>query len=541
MTTLTAMLDEVAATHPDVAARFWTESETITYAELAAASRAMAAGLVARGVARGEPVGLLCPNAPEFLTGLFAVLAAGGAAVPLPLPMSGSGSGGYARKLAAIAGASRMRRVLVSHRFGTLGDLGGLETISTAGPFAGGGPLPPVGPDDLAIVQFTSGSTALPKGVRLTHRNVVSGLLAIREGIALGQRDGGGFWLPLFHDMGLFGTLSAVLIGIPAHVWSPLSFVKNPGRWLREFAESRATITAMPNFGYDHLLALVEPEEAAAYDLRHVRIMFNGAEPIRYESVRAFTERFAPAGLAPEAMFGVYGMAEATLAVTFPPLGRPPRFDWVDRDALAGTGRAVPAAPGAAGARAVAGVGRPVAGVRLRIVDPATGHDLPDGAVGEILIQGAPVTSGYLVAGAADAAAAAEPFADGWLRTGDLGYRRSGEVFVTGRSKEMITVRGANFYPQDVEAVARETPGVFKGRCVAVAAPSGEEEMLLIAESALTGPDADALAADLRSRVGAELGLTAVTVHLVRPRSIPRTSSGKVQRLAARDLLSPAI
>jgi acyl-CoA synthetase (AMP-forming)/AMP-acid ligase II len=408
-----------------------------------------------------------------------------------------------------------------------------IETSARPGTAAGTGALPAVGPDDLAIVQFTSGSTARPKGVRLTHRNVVSGLSAISEGIGLGQGDGGGFWLPLFHDMGLFGTLSAVFAGIPAHIWSPLSFVKNPARWLREFAASGATITAMPNFGYDQLLGAVSADEAAEFDLRHWRISFNGAEPISHDSVQAFLERFAPAGFAPETMFGVYGMAEATLAVTFPPLGRAPLFEWVDRAELAATGLAVPVGRDAPGARAIAGVGRPVAGLRLRIADPDTGTDRPDGEVGEILIQGAPVTPGYLSQPVTD------DFVDGWLRTGDLGYRRGDEVFVTGRRKEMIIVRGANVYPQDVEAVAREVPGVFRRRCVAVAAPDGSESMLVIAESTLAGAEADALRAGLAARIGAELGLAAVTVHLVAPRSIPRTSSGKVQRLAARDLLVP--
>ncbi|MEV0621409.1 fatty acyl-AMP ligase [Nonomuraea sp. NPDC050404] len=557
--TLTAMLDRSAAESPEVAARFWSESETIIYRELAERARSMAGGLLREGVRRGEPVGVLCPNAPEFLVGLFAVLYAGGAAAPLPLPLSGGGrqAASYPGRLRAVAQASGMSRILLSHRFGGLaGDLAdglpGITVLATdtlgsepdglpAATAQGGLPevtapdgLPEVTAQDAAIVQFTSGSTAAPKGVRLTHGNVVAGLAAISEGIALGPGDGGGFWLPLFHDMGLFGTLSAVLSGIPAHVWSPLSFVRNPARWLGEFAGSGATITAMPNFGYDHLLAAVTPEEAADFDLRHWRIAFNGAEPISQESVTAFVERFAPAGLRPETVFGVYGMAEATLAVTFPPLGREPLFEWVDRDTLSGTGRAVPAEPGAQGSRAVAGVGRPVSGLRLRVADPMTGQEREEGVVGEILIQGDPVTSGYLTA---EPGADADAFIDGWLRTGDLGYLRGAELFVTGRRKEMITVRGANFYPQDVEAAARDTPGLFRGRCVAAAAPDGSQSMLLIAETTLTGADAEALTTALRTRIGAELGLSEVSVHLVAPRSIPRTSSGKVQRLAARELL----
>ena len=194
-------------------------------------------------------------------------------------------------------------------------------------------------------MQFTSGSTALPKGVRLTHRNVLAGLAAISEGIALGPSDSGGFWLPLFHDMGLFGVMAGIQAGIPLHIWSPLSFIKQPARWLGEFLASGATITAMPDFGYRTLTAAVSAPEAAGLDMAHWRIAFNGAEPVQAQTVHEFTSRFAPAGFRPGAMFTVYGMAEARLAITFPPLGRTPVFHTVDRDKLAAVGRAVPAAP----------------------------------------------------------------------------------------------------------------------------------------------------------------------------------------------------
>ncbi|WP_069167849.1 AMP-binding protein, partial [Nocardia altamirensis] len=488
-------------------------------------------------------VGILSPNAPEFLISLFAVAAAGGAATPLPLPAGTRQLGGYPQKLAAIVEAAGMRTVLVSHRFADLaallGDAVSVELVDTATLFEEAAtatlPLPDLAGDDLAIVQFTSGSTATPKGVRLTHHNVLSGLAAIRTGIALDLTDRGGFWLPLFHDMGLFGTLSAILRGIPAHVWSPMAFVKDPARWLAEFAASGTTITAMPNFGYEALLAAIPPEHVTDYDLSRWRIAFNGSEPISRDVVNAFCTRFAPAGFAPTTMFGVYGMAEATLAVAFPPLGRTPVFEWVDRAALSDDARAQLVSSDSTGARAVAGVGSAVDGLRLRIVDPSDDHELPDGAVGEILIQGASVTDGYLTA---DPATVAGLFADGWLRTGDLGYLRGGELFVTGRAKDMITVRGVNYYAQDVEAAVRDLDGVYKGRCTAAIDPDGADVIALIAESELTGAAADALGDRIRGQVAAAIGLTAIEVYLVAPRSIPRTSSGKLQRLAARSLIT---
>ncbi|MET9487355.1 fatty acyl-AMP ligase [Nocardia sp. NPDC006630] len=540
--TLPGMLAGIAAAHPRVAATFWSTAESIEYAELHRAAGSAAAVLIERGVRRGEPVGILCPNAPEFIVSFFAIAAAGGAATPLPLPAGIRRAAGYPEQLAAITAAAGMRTVLVSPAFAELVpllagvDVEFVDTATLSGPDDGYAPaLPTPGPDDLAVVQFTSGSTAAPKGVQLTHRQVTSGLAAIRTGIALDLDDQGGFWLPLFHDMGLFGTLSAILRGIPAHVWSPLAFVKDPARWLREFAASGTTITAMPNFGYEALLAAVPPERVAEYDLSHWRIAFNGAEPISHDVVTRFCERFEPAGFQPSTMFGVYGMAEATLAVAFPPLGRETVFEWVDRATLADDSLAQPVSATRPGARAVAGVGSAVDGLSLRIVDPETDAELPDRHVGEILIQGASVTDGYL---AVDPAAVADRFIDGWLRTGDLGYLCEGELFVTGRCKDMITVRGVNHYAQDVEAVVCDLDGIYKGRCTAAIDPDGADVIALIAESELTGPEAEALDRAIRDRVAAELGLAAVAVYLVPPRSIPRTSSGKLQRLAARELIA---
>ncbi|WP_280294583.1 fatty acyl-AMP ligase [Nocardia abscessus] len=540
--TLHGRLAEIAAAHPAVAATFWSVSQTVDYAELHRLSLVAATALVRHGVRRGEPVGILSPNAPEFLTCLFGVTAAGGAATPLPLPTGARAASGYPQKLAAVIAAAGMRTVLVSHRFADLAallsDALDVELIDSATLFESDPPaaeaLPALGPEDLAVIQFTSGSTATPKGVRLTHHNVLSGLAAIRAGIELSLDDQGGFWLPLFHDMGLFGTLSAVLRGIPAHVWSPIAFVKDPARWLGEFAASGATITAMPDFGYQSLLAAVPADRVRDYDLSRWRIAFNGSEPISRDVVVAFCERFAPAGFRPATMFGVYGMAEATLAVTFPPLGREPVFEWVDRAKLSDDAVAQSVSPDAPGARPVAGVGAPVQRLRLRVVATDGDRALPDGEVGEILIRGDAVTDGYLTA---DPSRVAGLFTDGWLRTGDLGYLRDGELFVTGRCKDMITVRGVNYYAQDVEAAVRGLDGVYKGRCTAAIDPDADV-IALIAESERTGADADALTEAIRARISAELGLAAVRVHLVAPRSIPRTSSGKLQRLAARDLIT---
>ncbi|KLL12139.1 AMP-binding protein [Protofrankia coriariae] len=563
--TLHDALDRVAAHGRDTRVDFPSEPASITLGELADSTRVMARSLAAAGIGPGSRVGIFSQNAPEFLQALFAITRTGAAACPLPLPTAAWDLAGHAHRLARIVSVAGIRDVVVSSRFRGLasrfdGAVGNVAFVCAGDLLAAApasGRLPLVDAAEMAIVQFTSGSTAAPKGVRLTHANTLAGIEAISEGIALGRDgDGGGSWLPLFHDMGLFATLSAILRNVPMTVWSPASFVKDPARWLRQFLASGATISPAPNFGYDQLVAAMPPLEVAGLDMRHWRVAFNGAEPVALASVERFLEHFAPAGFAPEAMFPVYGMAEATLAVTFPPLGRPPVSVWVDRDLLANAGRVWQVPPGHPHARAVVAVGRPVRGVDLRLSGPDAGRlPVDDQQVGEIEICGDPVTSGYLLAEGTDD----DTFtADGWLRTGDLGFRLDGDVFVTGRTKEMIIVHGANFYPEDVEGIARDIPGVFKRRCVAVAGRThdsdrdggrdgrgkgadgsdgdGAEVITLLAETSLDDPAArDRLAGDLRAQITGTLGLSDLAVHLVPPSTLPRTSSGKFQRLAIRE------
>lgn len=535
MSTLLAALDHAAARSPDATAHFHSHGERLTYPHLAAAARALAHDLHRGGREPGEAVGILSPNAPEFLTAFFGAAGAGLQACPLALPLGRRGSAAFVHRLRHIVAASGMRTILLSHRLEQfaplLAPLVGLTVLTPPGAAPSPGPgsdpvagtAPRVDPTDTVLTQFTSGSTADPKGVRLSHANILAGLASIRRGIALADTDSGGFWIPLFHDMGLFGTLSAIFAGIDVHLWEPAAFARRPGTWLREFLDTGATITAMPDSGYGQLVSAVDRYQAADLDMRHWRLAMNGAEPVSRTTVHRFTDHFAAAGFRPEAMFPVYGMAEAVLAVTFPPLGRRPVFDRVDRERLADERTVVPVPPDDPGGRDVAGLGHPVEGLDLRV-------DAPDGEVGEIQIRGGAVTRGYL-------AQAGEAFTtDGWLRTGDLGYRRDAEVFVTGRIKEMITVHGRNFYPQDVETLARDVPGVSRGRCVAVA-DTEREQILLIAESSLAGEPAAALETDLRRRISAVLDLAAVRVRLVAPHSLPRTSSGKYQRDRARDLV----
>lgn len=533
--TLHEAIAAAAAAAPDSPLTFPGSGEHLTLRELDAAATAIGRGLLAAGVAPGDRVGILSRNNADFLLGVLGIAAAGAAACPLPLPTSARDLGGYAARLVAITSAAGIRRVVVGARTDSIARRisDGLPAVEFLAAAALAGPadvrLPAVAPDDLAIVQFTSGSTSVPKGVRLTHANVLHGCAAISEGVGMGPGDRGATWLPLFHDMGLFGTLSALLARIPMTVWSPSSFVKDPAGWLRDFAARRCTIAASPNFGYEALVEAVPPADVPGLDLSCWRIAFNGAEPVLPAAVECFVAHFAPAGFAPEAMFPVYGMAEATLAVTFPPVGRPPVTTWVDRHRLA-AGEVLEVRRAAARARGFVALGSPVRGMELRVVDKAGGV-LPAGLVGEIEIRGGAVTPGYL--------GAPETPAAGWLATGDLGFLRGGDLHITGRRKEMIIVHGENYYPEDAEAAVRDLPGLHRRRCVAVADHNadGGEIITVLGETAIEDPAAmSRLAAELRAAVSQALDLDRVRVHLVVPDALPRTSSGKFRRLAAREL-----
>ncbi|MFF5425224.1 MULTISPECIES: AMP-binding protein [unclassified Streptomyces] len=547
--TLHTALDRIAARHGDVTVDFPADKVELSLTGLGARSRRIAAHLRDLGIGDGDRVGVLSTNEPDFLLILFALSRLGACACPLPMHAK-EGAG----RLVGVLDDAGIKDVVVSTRLAAMlpfieEALPGRRVLGAAGILAHGerDEADEVSGTDVPatneiVLQYTSGSTSHPKGVRLTHANVLATLRAIRDGIRLTPADKNSSWLPLFHDMGLFGTLTGILTGVPCTIWRPSAFVKDPARWLRQFADGGYTISPMPNFAYDYLVEAVPADEAASYDLSRWRVAFNGAEPIAVDSLETFFGHFAPAGFDPRAMLTVYGLAEATLAVTFPPLGRGPRFDWVDRAALAERGAAVPVERTAPGARGVVAVGRPVLGMDLRIADPdGGGGALGDRSVGEVQLRGPSVTSGYVD----DAGTLDQPFtADGWLRTGDLGYLADGELHITGRGKEMLILRGDNYYPDDVESAVRTDEAVHRRRCVAFVHQErdhtegrggGRETMVLVAETARPEAEHPALSDRLRTLVRRALGLDDLRVVLVAPDTLPRTTSGKLQRLAARN------
>ena len=382
--------------------------------------------------------------------------------------------------------------------------------------------------EDPAFVQYSSGSTSSPKGVVLTHANLIANMRGVTEAVHYTDQDVSLSWMPLTHDMGLIGFHIFLLANrVNMHQMATELFVRRPVLWLQLAARIRATLLCSPNFGYRHYLKVLGERPLDSLDLRSVRLIFNGAEPISLALCDEFMNRCAPAQLARNAMFPVYGLAEASVAVSFPPLGAACHAGHFDRHQLNPGQRVAIVAPGDRCALTLVAVGSAIPYCELRI---AGDDDLPLALehVGHIQIRGANVTAGYLDAPEANAAVHT---ADGWLRTGDLGAIHDGELYITGRHKEILFVNGQNYYPHDLEAVALEVPGIDLGKIVVsgVRAPGAESDQLVVfvlnrGELAEFLP----LAQRVARRIGEHAGLEVDAVVPVR--RIPKTTSGKVQR-----------
>ena len=511
---------------------------------------------------RPRRVGLLLSNGEPWVRALLAALRLDAVVVPLPLPIAFTGFDAYAAHLARIAADARLDVVLVDHSFGsaTAARVAAALSQSTPGAAAHGWPAvidvtrpadapPPAAAfsgressdNAAAVIQYTSGSTSAPKGVVLTHGNIAASLAAMAERTAWTDQDVLGLWLPLFHDMGLFSLLGAIVAGGSVCLWRPADFVRRPMGWLAEFAAARATGLPAPNFCYDYLVDSAQRDGIpGGLDLSAWRFAINGAEPVQLRTVQAFSRTFSSCGLRPHLIRPAYGLAEATLMVTLPALNEPVRHVLADRAQL-GSGDRVriienPGRSGAPGrlARTVVSCGSAVPGMGVRVAD-SSGTACPDGTVGEIQISGPSVTRGYL-----NVPSTAQPVTpDRWLRTGDLAFMFGGEVYVVGRLKDMIIVRGQNYYPEDVEEIVRTTPGVDRRTCVAFAAPDeGTERLVVLWETRLDPEAAAARTSQMHHRIRDQLGIGAVDIVPVAPSTIPHTTSGKVRRTAAERLCS---
>ncbi|WP_432068052.1 fatty acyl-AMP ligase [Streptomyces sp. C10-9-1] len=560
---LVDLLTEHADRQPDrTAYRFLVTGESdgevreLSYRALAARSRAIAAWLQDRGLA-GSRAMLLYPPGLEFVCGFLGCLAAGVTAVPGVPPQGRSDN---RRAL------NRMRRLIDDADAGVV--LGGRETIAALDGMAAHLPdladvprvatedipdeaaaswrEPGVGEGDLAFLQYTSGSTSAPRGVMVTHGNLMDNERVLTRQMGhtpeiLAEHANELFvsWLPVYHDMGLIApVLNTFYLGATSTLFSPLHFLQRPDRWLTAVSRYRPYSSGGPNFAYELALKHATPAFVDGLDLSAWKLAFNGAEPVRPATLRRFADTFGPAGFRRDALYPCYGLAEATLMVSGGPVDAPP----VLLDAAeAGRPRLDPADA------AAVGCGRPGEGVTVAVADPERKVELADGETGEIWVAGASVAKGYwrnAVATRETFRATFAPGPDGtrregrFLRTGDLGFLRGGELFVTGRLKDLMVLDGRNHYPQDLELAAESAHPALRPGCTAAfsvdGGAEGERPVLVAETEADMAGEAEKIADAVRAAVGDACGLPVHDVVLVRPGTIPKTSSGKIQRRATR-------
>ncbi len=518
--------------------------EELSYSELLERGRTVAAGLEAAGLEPGQTAGLMLPSGLDYFAAFVGVQIAGAAPVPLYPPARPSQLEDHLKRQAGILNTAQAQVMVTVPEVLPLARLlkamiPTLRQVVTVEELARGGGqprLPAVKEQDIAFLQFTSGSTADPKGVILTHANLLANLRAVGESAELGSHDTVVSWLPLYHDMGLIGAwMGSLYFAMQLVLMSPLAFLTRPARWLEAVTRYRGTLSAAPNFAYELCLKKIEAAELETLDLSSWRAALNGAEPVSPETVRRFSERFAACGFGAGTMMPVYGLAENSLALAFPPWGREPRIDRVDRASLMASGHARPAAGDDDTALRFVGCGYPLPRHEIRIVG-ATGAEVGERQEGTLQFRGPSATSGYF----RNPEATRRLFAGDWLDSGDRAYIAEGEVFITGRAKDMIIRAGRNIYPQELEEAVGNVDGVRKG-CIAVFgttdAASGTEKLVVLAETRLEDEEARERLAEAIQAVAVDLvGTPADDVALVPPHTVPKTSSGKIRRAAGREL-----
>lgn len=514
-------------------------AEPLSWAALWGGALGQAARLREAGIGHGDPVLLAAPTSVTFFTAYFGILAAGGIPVPVATPPSVNPArlGWYRDLVAGIGQDAGARFLLTTRRFFEVLDAvtqsasTPLRVLDVEGVAAGSVPPHVAEPGECALLQYTSGSTSRPKGVQLTHANILANAAIIAQAVVF-ENTAAVSWLPLHHDMGLIGaTLTALYTRTPLLLMPTTLFVKEPTSWLRATGAFRGTITMAPNFAFAHAVRHAPLEQLAGVSLASLRTALNGAEPVDLAAVEAFERKFAAIGLRPGVVRPVYGLAESALAVTFSDEGERV-VDVIDADALEGQGLARPAAPGAR-SRSFVSVGRPLPTQQIRIID-ANGHVCGDRTVGEVTVSGPSVMQGYRNRPEETAAT----LKDGWLRTGDLGYRSDGRLYLTGRLKDLIIRHGRNYHPPDIELVIAGTEGVSRGGSVAFGVhDSVDPRVIVLAETRVRQvEELDALARRIRERCHAAFLFGPDEVCLVPVGGIPRTTSGKVRRHECRQL-----
>jgi fatty-acyl-CoA synthase len=513
--------------------------DSVGWAELFDDARRLAGVLAARGVGPGAHVAILGTTSRSLTTTLQATWLSGATVMVLPLPMRLGSVEEFVSQTRTRIRAGDTALLIIDDDLAAfyepiagdpptalMHELFAEAATRRADAFS----TPAIDPESLAVLQFTSGSTADPKGVMLPHRTVLANLDAAQTAARLTSDDVAVSWLPLYHDMGLIGLFTLPMVmGIDLVLASPQDFMAAPLRWLEWISAFGGSCTAGPNFSY--ALAARALRRASNLDLSSWRLALNGAEPVNPATSRDFTEAATPFGLPTGAAFPAFGMAELAIAGTFPEPGSGLRVDAVDARVIESDRYAAPVADEhAAGARGFALLGRPVPGLEIRITDPETGSTMSEREVGELEIRGTSVTPGYYKRPEETAAT----FRGEWLRTGDLGYLLGGELVLCGRIKDVIIVGGRNVFPEDVERAAERVDGVRPGNVIAfsVLNDRGKERLVVVAET--KADDHEPIRLEVRTKVAEAVGLPTDEVVLVLPGSLPKTSSGKLQRSLCR-------
>ncbi|HVB32838.1 MAG TPA: AMP-binding protein [Patescibacteria group bacterium] len=514
----------------------------LTYGALLERAMNVARWLEFRGLEKGDRVALMLPTCLEFFACFFGVMLAGGIPIPIYPPFRADRIEEYADRQSMILRNAEARVLITFHAAERVARLirpsvPSLERVVEAERVEEAKEKPVSGllhrphADEICFLQYTSGSTAAPKGVMATHANLIANIRTMGAAIEVQPGDFAASWLPLYHDMGLIGAwMLPLFFGFPLVLLSPVTFLTHPVRWLRAIHRHRATLTAGPNFAYELCVRKIPDSELEGLDLSSLRGAMNGAEPVLPETLERFSTRFSRCGLRPNRVIPVYGLAEASLAVSAPPLDRPVRVDRIDRGRFETEGRAIPAARDEH-ALAFVSVGRPI-GCEVKLAD-AEGRDVGERVEGNLWFRGPSATQGYFRNPEATAEIRRE---GGWVDSGDRAYRADGELYITGRTKDIIIKGGHNLYPHEIEDAVGRVDGVRRGCVVAFGVTdsrTGTERLAVVAETRKPA-ERRRIEAEIIRTVSEAAGVPPDIVRVVPPHSIPKTSSGKLRRTETR-------
>lgn len=512
--------------------------QIVTYGELAEMAGASAQIIAEYKIKPGETIAIMLPTSREYFFYFFGILLAGAIPVPIYPPTQTERIEEYVRRQAKILRNAEIRLLVTVTKGRTLGhllksfipSLYAVLTVEDLKNLQGKPDFFSAKSDDAALIQYTSGSTGDPKGVLLSHQNLLSNIRAVGQALQVRPTDCMVSWLPLYHDMGLIGAwLGSFYYGVPVCILSPLAFLMRPERWLWAIHYHRATISGAPNFAYELCVKSISSEKISGLDLSSWRLALNGSETIHAKTIRRFAKKFAPYYFNPKAMTPAYGLAESTMGLIFTPPGRGPKIDQINRDAFMQQGKAMPTKLTDKSTLEIVSCGVPFSAHAVRIVDD-NNKLMNEREVGSLQFNGPSTMCGYYHNPDATRAV----FHDGWLDSGDLAYQAEGEIYITGRKKDIIITAGRNIYPEEIEKIVGDIPGVVQGCVIAFGVPdpqSGTEQCIVVAET----QEQDATVRQgiihkINTEIALSLNITLHQVILANPQTVPKTSSGKLQR-----------